>query len=275
MKLKYIYIAIVCTLLLSVALILSNIFSNAVFLSKTSNTYFIYSFLIKIVFLIATISYIKKHNLKLSVANDKYHLFLIFIVCYTIYSIFNILGKSNLYNFEIDIERLFYYTIYVFSTGIFEEVFFRLLIFAFIYKALVNSNLFIISIVSSLIFSLFHLYNLVFGSTDIANSLFQIVFAFGVGLFFQTLLIKTRRLYHLIIFHALINFNGGLNNFFEIASTKTEISKSGFDYFSFIVLLIYTTIIVIVSYFLLRNHKRNIFHSSKEIKIEKLGILKN
>lgn len=93
------------------------------------------------------------------------------------------------------------------SAGIFEELFFRGLIFNIFYNANHNQHWKILfaSIFSTLLFSLTHLLNL--GHQSLTATIQQMIFAFMMGTFLVYLRIITNGLWVPVIVHTLVDFN--------------------------------------------------------------------
>ncbi|WP_416353409.1 lysostaphin resistance A-like protein [Agrilactobacillus fermenti] len=94
-------------------------------------------------------------------------------------------------------------------TAISEEFLFRGIIFGYLLRIVKrgdHKHIWLALTLSSLIFALSHLSNLQIQS--LSSTLFQIIQAFGVGLLFATLYLKTGSLISSILLHFLIDFAG-------------------------------------------------------------------
>lgn len=86
------------------------------------------------------------------------------------------------------------------NAGFIEEIIFRWFLFKMIEKENINKAI----IISSLIFGIGHIVNLLNGSSLIPT-LFQICYAISLGYLFVTIFIKSKSLLPCIITHSLIN----------------------------------------------------------------------
>lgn len=108
-----------------------------------------------------------------------------------------------------------YYT-KCFSVGLMEEVLCRWIIFGLVVMAYPKSNVFGQIVITSAIFALLHMSNLITGYLDIFSVLNQMIFAFLLGLFFQGLLIRFKNIILVAVLHGLINFHGMYNARFKL-----------------------------------------------------------
>ena len=94
------------------------------------------------------------------------------------------------------------------TTGIFEEILCRGFALKILLSKIGNTKKGIIKacFVSSLFFGLAHFYNII-SVGEILPVTFQVIYATAVGFYFAALYLRTKRLWILIIVHALINFS--------------------------------------------------------------------
>lgn len=105
------------------------------------------------------------------------------------------------------IDTMFILLIISLLTGIIEELLFRGIIFS----ALQERGKMCTIIVSSVLFGLSHLLNLINGA-DILETIIQIIFAFGLGLVFAVVRYRKGSLISLILVHALWDFIMDISN---------------------------------------------------------------
>lgn len=146
---------------------------------------------------------------KISSLFKNWHIFTIIILFIFYFSYFDTEEIISSNNLKINRSLHLSYIIECFSTGFFEEILFRVLIF----YTLVNSNLFKTEthvfqsyIATSAVFGLCHLTNLF--HYDLSSVINQIILAFGLGLIFQMLFTKYKNLLFIAALHALINYFG-------------------------------------------------------------------
>jgi uncharacterized protein len=139
------------------------------------------------------------------------------------------------------------------SAGICEEVLFRLIPLSVMMHADGGKEkIFTGCAVSSLIFGVFHGLNLIAGA-DPVNTLFQILYASGLGLIFAGIYVRTENLWLPIILHTILDFC----NYALVADPSAEISAvldESVDTFSAVFLII-STILFYISAFLIYRRK--------------------
>lgn len=127
--------------------------------------------------------------------------------------------------------------------GLFEEVLFRWIVFGFVVVSLPNMNLFKQILLSSFVFAIFHIVNLLSGRITIYSTINQIELAFVIGLFFQCMFIKFRNIILVVILHGLFNFWGMYNTSLLGVESKVVEEQSEFwtsfipTQFTFLILL--------------------------------------
>lgn len=92
-----------------------------------------------------------------------------------------------------------FFLLYYLSVGLFEELFVRVLMFGIFYQLFFDGSKFKIIIITSGFFALFHITNLFDPDFVKISVISQILYAFGIGMIFQSLLIRISAV-------ALINF---------------------------------------------------------------------
>ncbi len=112
-----------------------------------------------------------------------------------------------------------YYT-KCFSVGLMEEVLCRWILFGLVVVAYPKRRTFGHIIITSAIFALLHIGNLITGYLDIFSVLNQMMFAFLLGLFFQGLFIRFKNIVLIAVLHGLVNFHGMYNSVFKLEDTS-------------------------------------------------------
>lgn len=106
------------------------------------------------------------------------------------------------------------------STGLFEELFNRLLIFGLIYCYLIQSkkhNVYFEAIlISSVIFGVLHLNNLFNSDYDKLSVINQAILAIGVGFLLQVILVKTKNIILVVFIHSALNYIGSFRSVLDI-----------------------------------------------------------
>lgn len=101
------------------------------------------------------------------------------------------------------VENVLFFLVLACLIGFVEEVFFRGLIL----RALAPAGLWRAAILSSIVFGVMHLLNLLFGA-DLVATLLQTVYATAMGFGFAAVTLRTGALWPLIAIHALIDLAG-------------------------------------------------------------------
>lgn len=104
----------------------------------------------------------------------------------------------------------FAYTFRVLNTGLFEEFFSRVLIFALLIKLLKTTNYppYKAIVINSVIFGLLHVSNFFNKDFEPLGVIAQIYFGIVMGVVLQTILMKTKNIYFTGTIHALVNYYG-------------------------------------------------------------------
>ncbi len=108
------------------------------------------------------------------------------------------------------------YVVYVLSIGLFEEALLRGVVLNKMRNAWGNTKrgIYASVIVSSLLFGLFHLINLLDKPWLVVATWTQVSYAFIFGFIFAAIYIRTKNLWTVIVFHALFDITGCLEDLF-------------------------------------------------------------
>lgn len=205
--------------------------------------------LAKILLILATYLLIKKIDLGYQLKIDRKTLI------YSIISFLLILFSFYTLSLEIEARQLdisyyghFIFLASCFFVGLFEELFFRVLIFFFVFKLLKKySNYLIKSILlTSIIFGVAHFSN--FLNPDYLNlSIFnQVLFATSIGILFQCIFIKYNSIILIVSLHALVNYFGTYKSKLFQITTNNEVTYSFDDFISTFISIILITLVFIV-----------------------------
>lgn len=124
------------------------------------------------------------------------------------------LALFNLYCFfSVGGVEVGYFFLRCFSTGVFEELFFRVFIFSLLLEVFPKMKGNLAVILTSLVFGLFHSMNFIV--MDYESVLLQIGLSIIIGMFFQQIYLKHGNILIVIFLHSLINFNGMIKSFFN------------------------------------------------------------
>jgi uncharacterized protein len=165
--------------------------------------------------------------------------------------------QSGLFNkgIEYSTEKMVVYLANNIATGIFEEITFRLLLFLTILRYQPNGSTWRISCYTSIAFGLIH-FTSFFKDTAPLSVVNQIVFAFGIGLLLQAVLIRSGNIILVIILHTSFNHAGAYESYFSSLSTTS--SPTTFGYFALNILFFISLILIFilpVSLILLRKNR--------------------
>ena len=97
-------------------------------------------------------------------------------------------------------EQIFYISLDALGVGFAEEILFR----SFLMKAIINKSAKAAIIVSSTVFGIIYIFNLLYGADTIAT-LAQVVYATALGLMFSMFFYKTNNIIPCMICHSIIN----------------------------------------------------------------------
>jgi len=143
------------------------------------------------------------------------------------------------------------------TVGLFEELFFRILIFGYVFciinygdeKTILLKSV----IISSLIFSATHLLNILNPYFEKLSVISQTLAAFGLGVLFQSILIKTQNIIFVVFLHAFVNYIGAYRT--ELLQITVDNSPFTFNDFIQTLIIIVVSIIFIIfpiSYYFLK-----------------------
>lgn len=141
--------------------------------------------------------------------NIKYYIFVIPALLVAVNN-FPIIGTvKNAVEIYADSEHLALYVFYCFSVGVYEEITFRGLIFPLCYILLKDKKhgLFFSVALSSILFGLSHLMNLIAGQ-DIGATILQIGYSFLIGAMCGISLMATGNIYSAILLHFVYDVGG-------------------------------------------------------------------
>ncbi len=108
------------------------------------------------------------------------------------------------------------------STGFFEEILFRIFVFYSLLKLYNYKKLIHLVWVSSIIFGLAHASNVFSPNLISLSVLTQIVFAIFIGVFFQSVFIRTKSYFLVAILHAVTNYFGSYRSYLFLANNENE-----------------------------------------------------
>ena len=106
---------------------------------------------------------------------------------------------------RLPIGEVVFYLALACAVGFVEEVYFRGLML----RSLVSLGLWRAAVITSVLFGLMHLQNLLFGA-DLAATSLQVVYASAMGFGFAAVTLRTGVIWPLVVIHALIDFAGFL-----------------------------------------------------------------
>ena len=228
MKIFYFKKTLVLIFIIFLYLIVSRHIISFLFEDTKGYVHFITEITIKIPLIIFTIVLIKREssiNIKYLFRNNIICAVLSIVLLY--FSIQTTISKINHLNLEISLLDLYAYLFQCLSTGFFEELFFRTLIFVYICKYVNQTkpkNHYKQAIITSALFAIVHLSG-IFKGFDIISIFNQILFAFSIGLLFQSVFFRVNNIIIISIIHALFNFHGMLKQkLFNISSINNEVS---------------------------------------------------
>ncbi len=151
------------------------------------------------------------------------------------------------------------------SVGFFEEFFSRVFVFTRVcYRLKYNSNknVFLYVAISSIIFGMLHLTNLLNPNYDVLSVLTQILFAIMIGFVFQTLLFTFKNIIFVGVLHALFNYFGMLKTkLFGVVSIDVESPEIAFRD-SMISLILIGIIVIPICYFAVRKNRNLLYHQN-------------
>ena len=219
--------------------------------------------ILKTIFITITIYLILKFNLfrKKFITSNLVMTILFFLFLFFI-SINYVTKISS--EFEITFHKNFLFIVNTLLTGIFEELLFRLFLFVGIYKYLFNfeyDNLVKTIIVTSLIFGLAHISNFFNQDYDKSSVIVQIIFAFGIGIFFQSLFIYSKNILIPIILHFVVNYLGMYKSKLINHEVLTTSEYTLSDFFTSTAIMLLILILVITPLCTILIKKRITWHN--------------
>ena len=123
-------------------------------------------------------------------------------------------SKMKEFSITVSIFDHFAYAFNCVCTGFFEEFFFRILIFVYVCKVLTqntNNNYIKPVLITSFLFAIVHITNFLIGEMDIISAINQMMFAFLMGILFQSLFYRIKNILLTSVLHAVVNYNGMLS----------------------------------------------------------------
>jgi membrane protease YdiL (CAAX protease family) len=230
---------------------------NPLFHNDYSSGYLIVMTILKVSLFLVTLALLKYEKIKVSNFNKNKYLLLIVAVVIVLRLYQNVLSESTTLKMDIDYFKLSFYSLNNLSIGFFEEFYFRLFVFSLL-CSFYKTSLFKISIITSALFAIVHLSNLLLNSYAFNDVLFQVMFAFATGLFLQLIFINVKNIYIPALIHFFIDFNSSFSEkFFNVS--PSEINDTGFDYTTFGIVLLFIILALIFAYFNLRKKEANYF----------------
>ena len=131
--------------------------------------------------------------------------------------------------YRLDVSLLIPMLLKFISVGMIEEIFFRGAILSILLLAwhAKKNGIYKAVIVSSLIFGLVHLVNLLYllsGQDVIIATMAQILYATFLGIFFAGIYLRTKNIWLVMLIHALIDISGELNVFVVNTAASTAVA---------------------------------------------------
>jgi membrane protease YdiL (CAAX protease family) len=145
------------------------------------------------------------------------------------------------------------YTCLVLSTGFFEETLGRGLILSVMLQKWGNTRqgIYLAVFVSSAIFGVAHIFNLVFNRLPLLASLTQIVYTFFFGVIFAACFLRNNSIWPVIIIHAAIDFGGDMLREITVGG-GSQIPVTNSTFMEVISTLIVTLLLFLYGIFILR-----------------------
>lgn len=234
---------------------------NPLFHNDYSSGYLIAMTILKGSLFLLTLFLLNYEKIKVSNFNKTKYLLLIVALVVFLRLYQNVLSKCIELKMDIDYLKLTFYSLNNLFIGLFEEFYFRLFVFSLL-CSLYKTNLFKISILTSLLFAIVHLSNLLLNSYTLIDVIFQVMFAFAIGMFFQIVFINFKNIYIPVLIHFFIDFNSNFSEKFFNVSPK-EINETGFDYESLGIISAFILISLVFAYFNLKKKDASYFQIEK------------
>jgi membrane protease YdiL (CAAX protease family) len=139
------------------------------------------------------------------------------------------------------------------GTGLLEEVLYRGLVLKILLGKTGSSKrgIFFACVVSSVIFGVSHIVNLLNGA-PVLQTLTQMIMGMGIGLFFAAVFLRTRSLLIPILFHGLLNLSSQIFNAIstvslDALSSPNAAAQTGTDIISFVMYTAFCTLPVLIA----------------------------
>ena len=128
------------------------------------------------------------------------------------------------------------------GTGLFEEVLYRGLVLKILLKKTggTKKGIMFACVVSSMLFGLLHIPNLITGA-PVLQTVSQIISAATIGLFFAAIYLRTKRLWIPILFHGFLNLSAQIFNAIVASDTVAQgvETQTGTDIVGFILMTLF------------------------------------
>lgn len=236
---------------------LSNFLLTEVIDKTNHNLFYSIKVFQKIVMIIITFYLLFKT--KINIRNYKENLISIAITLIIFYTSFYYVSiKIIEANLNISWLNNLLFFISCLCVAIFEEFLFRIYVFERIYS--LKRKLILSIVLTSVIFGCAHFSNMLKVDVEALSIILQVIFAFGIGVFFQTILIKFKSISLIIALHTTINYLGMyksklIENINK--ATPEDIDKYTINEFlsSFLSILVFIAVILLISYILIKKVK--------------------
>jgi membrane protease YdiL (CAAX protease family) len=158
------------------------------------------------------------------------------------------------------VTKMITFTLWMLMIGVFEEVLIRGIILNNMIKKWggTKKGIYLAVFMSSLLFGIAHLVNLIESPGLVIVTLAQVVYAFFIGVFFASVYLRSKNIWVVIIYHALMDFASYYTDVFSKAVEMTDISLQ-----AACVNIVLTSVFLMMGLWLLRK---------VEVKDEKVGI---
>jgi membrane protease YdiL (CAAX protease family) len=158
------------------------------------------------------------------------------------------------------VTKMITFTLWMLMIGVFEEVLIRGIILNNMMKKWggTKKGIYLAVFMSSLFFGIAHLVNLIESPGLVIVTLAQVVYAFFIGVFFASVYLRSKNIWVVIIYHALMDFASYYTDVFSKAVEMTDISLQ-----AACVNIVLTSVFLMMGLWLLRK---------VEVKDEEVGI---
>lgn len=229
MKKIILSIGIVFSILILVRTVMPFLFEK-----EYSENEFVILGVLKLILLIGTLFVLKREDMinweytfKNLIITSIVSLLLIYL------SLQHVFSKINELKLKVSNYDHFCYAFNCLTTGLFEEFFFRILVFAYVCKIVsqrFEGDYYKPILWTSFLFAIVHITGFLTGQIDFESVINQMMFAFLIGIILQSVLFRFNNIYLGSTLHALINYNGMINQkLFKIESHSVD--GSFFDEF--------------------------------------------